>query len=60
MGGDIGETPLAFEVFRKVARNDVDFGMIGVMLEELMAGFRLAQAPKHTELGSFQITDQRS
>ena len=49
-GGDVGMPARAFEGFEKVAGLDVANALVGMKLEELMAGGRAAQAAQHAEL----------
>jgi hypothetical protein len=48
--GDVGEAARAFESFEKMARFNVGHSLIGMKLEELLAGGGTAQAAQHTKL----------
>jgi hypothetical protein len=54
-GGDVSEPPRAFEGFEKMAGLDVGDSLIGMELEEFLAGGRTAQAAQHAELAVMDV-----
>lgn len=51
---------MAFESFEEVTGVDVLEGVVGVMLEELLAGFGVADAAENAKLEEVEIADRRA
>lgn len=55
--GDAGETSWAFEGFEEMTWFDVRDAMVGMKLEELLAGACTAQTAQHSELAVMDVGD---
>ena len=54
-GGDVGEPSRTFEGFEKMVWPDVGASLIGMELEEFLAGGRTAQAAQHAKLAIMDV-----